>query len=217
MGRWLTRLGRPLGLAVLGGATLMTWPLVWPVHPDARLQTVGGRQIGEAAGYVVALDPEAGILTISSSILSLRPLAIAIDADTPILIRDKHGGVGDLAVDMPVRVAYEIQGQTRRARSVELVVPESDSHVRVRLDDVELAPRVEPVRPALPAAAVDVVPKGPSLAPAPASGAPLSTPVRTIVGRRQAAAVISARPPIEDSELADGTAAVEWLFRSRGR
>ena len=217
MGRWLTRLGRPLGLAVLGGATLMTWPLVWPVHPDARLRTVGGRQIGEAAGYVVALDSEAGILTISSSILSLRPLAIAIDADTPILIRDKHGGVGDLAVDMPVRVAYEIQGQTRRARWVELVVPESDIHVRVRPDDVERAPRVEPVRPALPAAAVDVAPKGPPLAPAPATGAPPSTPVRKIVGRRPAAAVISAPPPIEDGGLADGTAAVEWLFRSRAR
>ncbi|HEU5197313.1 MAG TPA: hypothetical protein VFW70_21430, partial [Methylomirabilota bacterium] len=90
-------------------------------------------------------------------------------------------------------------------------------HVRVRLDDVELAPRVEPIRPALPAAAVDVAPKGPPLAPAPATGAPPSTPARKIVGRRQAAAAISARPPIEDSGVADGTAAVEWLFRSRGR
>lgn len=233
MRRWLTRLGLLLAIVVLGGGTFLAWPFVWPANPDATLRTVAGRQVGEATGYVVSLDAEAGVLTISSSIFGLRPVALAIDADTPITIRDKQGGLGDLAVDMPVRVAYEIEGETRHARSVELVVPDSESRVRVPTDiltppasasspptpTVDLPSRAEPARPAVPAAAVDVAPKQPALVPA----AMRPAPTRTIVERTHAATPppaatpASARPPIEDEKAIEAAAARAAAAPSRAR
>jgi hypothetical protein len=246
MRRWLPRLGLAVGLAVLGGAGLVAWPLVWPANPDARLREVAGRQVGEATGHVVSLDAEAGVLKISSSILGLRPVTLAVDATTPIRVRDKQGGLGDLAVDMPVRVAYELDGRTRRARSVELVVPGTDAGAAVPAavfsapanaapspTVVDPPPRVEPQPPARPAAA----PQPPPLPPAPAAKAPVVTAPRKVVER--APVVAPARPPVEDEKAierariapstpaaprpaddgapADGSAAIDWLLRSRGR
>lgn len=248
MRRWVKRLVLPPGVVVLAGVVLAAWPLVWPADPDASLRTVAGRQVGEATGYVVSLDPEAGVLKISSSMFGLRPVTLAVDPNTPITVRDKQGGLGDLAVDMPVRVAYEIQGQMRHARSVELVVPESESRVRVPSDvlpaSVSPTPNVEKtssVRPAPSAAAVDVAPKRPLFAPVPATSAPTPLPVRKLVERPQAAPPVPARQPVEDEKAleaaaarreaapsrasrpaedggaVDGTAAIDWLLRSRER
>jgi len=292
MRRWVMRLGLPLGVVVLAGVVLVAWPLVWPADPDASLKTVGGRQVGEATGYVVSLDPEAGVLKISSSIFGLRPVTLAVDANTPITVRDKQGGLGDLAVDMPVRVAYEIQGHMRHARSVELVVPESASRVRLPSDvltpaagaaptpsaetpspvrptpaaaAVEGAPKQPPVAPApavdaapkrpsvTPAPAVDAAPKRPPVAPVPAvdvapkrpplpaMSAPTPPPARKVAERPRPAPPAPAREPVEDEKAleaaaarreaaaaraprpaddggaVDGTAAIDWLLRSRDR
>ena len=242
MRRWLTHVGVVAGLAVLAGAGVAAWPLLWPADPDDSARTVEGHRVSEATGYVISLDPEAGLLKISSSILGLRAVALAIDANTPITVGDKQGGLGDLAVDTPVRVAYELEGQTRRARSVELVVPESDT--RVGSSDIFSAPAsaasaprpsteplpvVEPERAVQPAARVDVAPKRPPLTPV-TTPRP-ATPPRKVVERTPAA--VQARKPRVDEKVlpaapaapkaadetgpADGSAAIDWLLRSRGR
>ena len=43
-------------LVVLGAAALIVWPLLWPPDPDASVQLVNGRLMGEVTGYVGRVD-----------------------------------------------------------------------------------------------------------------------------------------------------------------
>ena len=117
--RLLTLAGVAVGLALVAGGGAMLRPLVWPQDPDASLQMVNGRLVGEAMGYVSAVDSDERILKISASILGLRAVTLSVGNDATIMIGDKQGGLGDLSVDMPVRVSYALDGDTRRAMAVE--------------------------------------------------------------------------------------------------
>jgi hypothetical protein len=111
-------------VVVLGAAALIFWPLLWPPDPDASVQLVNGRLVGETAGYVGRVDGDARIVEVSSSLVGWRPLALVVNEQTSILIQDRQGGFGDLAKDLPVRVSYEVVGDQRVARSIEVMADE---------------------------------------------------------------------------------------------
>ena len=59
-------------LVVLGAAALIVWPLLWPPDPDASVQLVNGRLIGEVTGYVGRVDRDAHTLDVSASLVGWR-------------------------------------------------------------------------------------------------------------------------------------------------
>jgi hypothetical protein len=112
---------------VLGAAALMLWPLLWPPDPDASVQLVSGHLVGETSGYVGRVNHDAQTVDVSSSLIGWRPIVLAVNEQTSILVQNRQGGFGDLTKDLPVRVSYEIVGDRRLARSIEIVADERES------------------------------------------------------------------------------------------
>ena len=108
-------------LVLLSAGALMVWPLLWPSDPDASVRLVNGRLLGEATGYVGHIDRDARTVDVSASLLGWRPVVLVVNESTAILVHNRLGGFGDLWKDMPVRVAYEVLGNRRLARSIEVV------------------------------------------------------------------------------------------------
>ena len=108
-------------VVVLGAAAMMLWPLLWPPDPDASVQLVDGRLIGETAGYVGRVDRTTQTVDVSSSLVGWRPIIVVVNDQTAIMVQNRHGGFGDLLKDLPVRVSYEVVGGRRLAKSIEVV------------------------------------------------------------------------------------------------
>ena len=113
-------------LVVLGAAALIVWPLVWPPDPDASVQLVNGRLMGEVTGYVGRVDRDARTLDVSASLVGWRPVPLTVNESTSILVQNRQGAFGDLWKDLPVRVSYEVVGDARLAKSIEVVAAESE-------------------------------------------------------------------------------------------
>ena len=111
---------------VLGAAAMMLWPLLWPPDPDASVQLVNGRLIGETAGYVGRVDRTAQTVDVSSSLVGWRPIMVVVNDQTAILVQNRQGGFGDLLKDLPVRVSYEVVGDRRLAKSIEVVTEDGE-------------------------------------------------------------------------------------------
>ena len=242
-------------MALLVGGGAMLRPFVWPEDPDASLQMVNGRLVGEAMGYVAAVDSDERILKISASVLGLRAVTLSVGDDATIMIGDKQGGLGDLAVDMPVRVAYALDGGTHRAMAVERLAPGTsvrassiapDSARANSVSNVELPPRPaaaarpQPVPKPAPQPVLQPIQQPaaqPKLARPPAIESTAASP-RTATERPRAErpatpqaapaprsveparSVSAPRPTVEraaEEGGADGSAAIDWLLKSRGR
>lgn len=132
-------------IVVLGAAVLMLWPLLWPPDPDASVQLVNGRLIGETAGYVGRVDREAHTVDVSSSLVGWRPIVLLVNEQTAILVQDRQGGLGDLLKDLPVRVSYEVVGETRLARSIEIITDDGGRSRAAASTAVKPAGRAQPV------------------------------------------------------------------------
>jgi len=113
-------------VVVLGAAAMMLWPLLWPPDPDASVQLVNGRLIGETAGYVGRVDRMAQTVDVSSSLVGWRPIMVVVNDQTAILVQNRQGGFGDLLKDLPVRVSYEVVGDRRLAKSIEVVTEDGE-------------------------------------------------------------------------------------------
>jgi hypothetical protein len=167
-------------LVVLGAAALMIWPLLWPPDPDASVQMVNGRLIGEATGYVGRIDRDTRTVDVSASLLGWRPIVLIVNETTSILVQNRQGGFGDLWKDMPVRVSYEVVGDARLARSIEVVTGDAAPSREVVSGAVR-APA--PPQAATPASAASpapaTVPNPPAASPptAASSPAPAAPPV----------------------------------------
>ena len=155
------------GMTLIGGFSFIVWPLLSPAEPEARF--MNGRLVGETTGWVTRVDHEGRVLQVSRSFFGFRSQEFIISRDATILIRDKEGGLGDLYQDMPIRVAWEKVGDTRRAHSIELVVGNSTT-----------ARAIPPPRsveaPADQLRRSETTPAPPTVAPAPDS-APGPSPV----------------------------------------
>jgi hypothetical protein len=108
-------------VVVLGAAALMLWPLLWPPDPDTTIQLVNGRLVGETSGYVGRVDRDARTVDVSSSLVGWRPVVLVVSEQTAIQVQDRRGDIDDLVKDGPVRVSYELVGDKRLARSIEVV------------------------------------------------------------------------------------------------
>jgi hypothetical protein len=113
-------------VVVLGAAAMMLWPLLWPPDPDASVQLVNGRLIGETSGYVGRVDRTAQTVDISSSLVGWRPIMVVVNDQTAIMVQNRQGGFGDLLKDLPVRISYEVVGDRRLAKSIEVVTEEGE-------------------------------------------------------------------------------------------
>ena len=113
-------------VVVLGAAAMMLWPLLWPPDPDASVQLVNGRLIGETAGYVGHVDRTAQTVDVSSSLVGWRPIMVVVNDQTAIMVQNRQGGFGDLLKDLPVRVSYEVVGDRRLAKSIEVVTEDGE-------------------------------------------------------------------------------------------
>ncbi len=235
--RLLTLARVAVGVALLTGGGAMLRPLVWPEDPDASLQMVNGRLVGEATGYVAAVDSTERILKISTSVLDLRPVTLSVGNDATIMIGDKQGGLGDLAVDMPVRVAYSLEGGSRRAIAVERlaagtsvrgtsIAPDTAGANGVTNVDPPPVPQPKVARPpasestaASPPTAVERPRTEPLVTPrAERPVTPVAAPAPKAV--EPARSVSAPRPSVErttEEGGADGSAAIDWLLKSRGR
>lgn len=174
-------------LVVLGTAALIVWPLLWPPDPDASVQLVNGRLLGEATGYVGHIDREARTLDVSASLVGWRPVVLVVNESTAIVVHDRQGGFGDLWKDMPVRVSYEVVGDRRLARSIEVV---SGDDGRSRGVNGAATPAVVAPPAVPPPATVSTPPAGP---PVPA-GAADPGPVQPAPDTPPAGAVASPPP-----------------------
>jgi hypothetical protein len=177
-------------LVVLGAAALMLWPLLWPPDPDASVQLVNGRLVGETSGYVGRIDRDARTIDVSPSLVGWRPIVLIVNESTAIMVQNRQGGFGDLWKDMPVRVSYEVVGDARLARAIEVVGGEGDSPQAAVVNGSVTQPAV-PAPALLPPSAAAVAPAGaapaaspptPQLravepAPSPTSGPPAAQPV----------------------------------------
>jgi hypothetical protein len=224
---------------------------------------VDGRLIGEAAGYVAAVDRELRTIAVSRSLFGWWPIVVSVKPDTVITVQSREGAFGDLAGDMLVRVTYEVVGGTRMARSIEIggpseappsppstvpparAVPATPAPTAPapppsasRLAEQQAAPVAMPAPPPGPAPraaapserqAAPVVTPAPPPSPAPrvtiplerlappASPAPAPPVVRAEPRPPRVAADVDAapRPESVESDSADGSAAIDWLFDQR--
>jgi len=189
-------------IVVLGAATLMLWPLLWPPDPDTTVQLVNGRLVGETSGYVGRIDLDARTVDVSSSLVGWRPVVLVVNDQTAIQLQDRRGDIGDLVKDTPVRAFYEVVGDRRLAKSIEVVTDESGRAGGAASD----AGRTPPSQQARPETEGTPGPSAPASAAgmppadvAPAAGATAS-PAGTIVkgpgGVAPPRASAAAAPPV---------------------
>jgi hypothetical protein len=112
-------------VVVLGAAALLLWPLLWPPDPDTTVQLVNGRLLGETSGYVGRIDRDAQTVDVSSSLVGWRPVVLVVNDETTIQLQDRRGDIADLVKDVPVRVSYEVVGDRRLAKSIEVVTDDT--------------------------------------------------------------------------------------------
>jgi len=174
-------------VVVLGAAAMMLWPLLWPPDPDASVQLVNGRLIGETSGYVGRVDRAAQTVDISSSLVGWRPIIVVVNDQTAITVQNRQGGFGDLLKDLPVRISYEVVGDRRLAKSIDVVTEDSE---RARAAAGGTATGVvTPAVPALPPVGAVTPSRPPADAPAQAARPPADLP---------APRAVDVRPPRAD-------------------
>ncbi len=156
-------------LVVLGAAALIVWPLLWPPDPDASVQLVNGRLVGEVTGYVGRVDRDARTLDVSASLVGWRPVPLTVNESTSILVQNRQGAFGDLWKDLPVRVSYEVVGDARLAKSIEVVAAEAEIARAAATSAVKTpaSPGSGAPAPAAAPASSAVAPAGPVTPPAP--------------------------------------------------
>jgi hypothetical protein len=86
---------------------------------SARLELAGDAQ-GQTQGRVQAVEPDTGIVRLSSGFLGLMSVAIHVTPRTLIIVGDKEGGIGDIRPGERVRAAYEARAGVREATRVDL-------------------------------------------------------------------------------------------------
>jgi hypothetical protein len=175
-------------LVVLGAAALMLWPLLWPPDPDVSVQLVNGRLLGEATGYVGRIDRDARTVDVSASLVGWRPVVLTVNEATAILVQNRQGGFGDLWKDMPVRVSYEVVGDHRLAKSIEVVTSDGEP-TRAVNGAVSTPPGASSVAPVS-----SIVPTPAAVAPAPAVVAPPATAPPASVAPPPAARAVEPAP-----------------------
>jgi predicted component of type VI protein secretion system len=168
--------------------------------------------MGETSGYVARVDRESQTVGVSASLLGLRPVMVAVNGETLIMVQDRQGGFGDLWKDLPVRVAYEVLGDTRVARAIEILTAVDAPSLRPALENLP-TPARGPGSPPPPTASRHPVAEPPARPAQPtAAKGPLTRSETSGAGIQERRADDSA-----DADVKDGTAAIDWLIKGSRR
>jgi hypothetical protein len=134
--RWLRAAAAAGGVATLvamtgwGAARLIPGPLLTALAPG--LTTLGrgawlvGAAHGEARGWVQTVEPDTGLIRVSSGFLGLMSVVLRVTPDTLIVVGNKEGGFGDIRLGEQVSAAYEVRPGALQARRVEVFPPRRD-------------------------------------------------------------------------------------------
>jgi hypothetical protein len=124
--RGLTALAAGLVL-LAAGAVLVRTPAPWILRASeyeaSAVSRVGHGGHGEAQGRVQTVEPETGVIRLSSGFLGLMSVAIVLTPDTVIVVGDKEGGFGDIRQGERVLAAYEVRSGVLEATRVEVFPP----------------------------------------------------------------------------------------------
>jgi hypothetical protein len=131
--RWLRAVAAAGGVATLvamtgwGAARLLPGPLLTALAPGlpalGRGAWLMGAAHGEARGWVETVEPETGIIRVSSGFLGLVSVVLRVTPDTLIVVGNKEGGFGDIRLGERVSAAYEVRPGALQARRVEVFPP----------------------------------------------------------------------------------------------
>jgi len=175
-----------LALGLTAGLAGVIPRLLWPA-PGVAARAIRDRSEGEIAGYVARVDLAGRRVEIAANALGFHPIEVKLTDETTIVVHGKQGGPGDLWVDMPVRVSYEVRDNVHVAKSI--LVATADG----REGNVSAATRSAPapppapvtpavretsraVKPAMPAAAAPPIPDTGMRAPLDRANTGVATP-----------------------------------------
>jgi hypothetical protein len=216
-------------IALVGGLGVAAVLLVQPAldWPSDQSRPLAGRAVVELSGRVTNVEPRAGAVWIAPTALGFNARRLLIDGATRILVGDKEGGLGDVAVGARVAAICEPGDGAPVARWIGVNLDAETLRVAALRADTP-APQ-----PPAPAERVSKVPPPPVLAAPPA--APPAAPSRPAApralapSRAQPAAPRALPPPraqLPDREPAarpgaptsdDPGAVIDWLLRQSGR
>jgi hypothetical protein len=116
-----------LAMAAVGAARLMPGQLLTALAPGlsalVRSAWSMGTAHGEARGWVETVEPDTGIVRVSSGFLGLMSVVLRVTPDTLIVVGNKEGGFGDIRLGERVSAAYEVHPGALQARRVEVFPP----------------------------------------------------------------------------------------------
>jgi hypothetical protein len=119
-----------LAMAAVGASRLMPGQLLTALAPGlsalVRSAWSMGAAHGEAQGWVQRVEPDTGLIRVSSGFLGLMSVVLQVTPDTLIVVGNKEGGFGDIRLGERVNAAYEVQPGALQARRVEVFPPSRD-------------------------------------------------------------------------------------------
>ena len=200
-------------VTVLAVAGTVTWSLVHRPNLDAPPPLREGPMLGDMTGYVGQVDRSAQTVAISDDVSGVRSVSLVVTKDTSITVNGKPGGLDDLSKDMPVRVFYEVRGDVKYLTSLQ-IIPRDTQGAKEAPPSAETTPVAPPAVSPAPAVARASAPARPVTAATPRR----SRPAHTSAG--EPAPIVPPRAADTaptDTDISDGTAAVDWLLRESRR
>ena len=218
--------------AVLSIVAIVAWSMQNRSDPVPSAPLTGGPALGELTGYVGRVDLKAGTVEVAGNLVGLRPVTMAVTDGTSIMVHDKRAGLGNLTKDLPVRVFYEVRNDVKYATSIKVIADDAQAKVSSP-DAADTRPPVAAQSPTVttPPAPPPVASTPPAARPVPpmtdrvsasfkTGASPAPTPSRTPAPTAEAASPPS--PPASvprqaDTDVGDGSAAVDWLLKESHR
>jgi hypothetical protein len=119
-----------VAMTVVGASRLLPGQLLTAFAPGlaalGRTAWSMGTAHGEAQGWVQMVEPDTGIIRVSSGFLGLVSIVLRVTPDTLIVVGDKEGGFGDIRPGERVNADYDVRPDALHARRVEVFLPGRD-------------------------------------------------------------------------------------------
>ena len=106
---------RGLSTLVVAAVILAVSRLVVPMVPG-----LVGEVLAEARGRVEMVEPETGVIRVSSGFLGLMSVELVVTPETLIVVGDKEGGFTNIREGERVVATYEVRPDTLWAKRVEV-------------------------------------------------------------------------------------------------
>jgi hypothetical protein len=126
--RWLRGLSTLVIAAVILAVSRLVVPMVPGLLPAlernlpflSRGASLVGEVLAEARGRVEMVEPETGVIRVSSGFLGLMSVELVVTPETLIVVGDKEGGFTNIREGEHVIATYEVRPDTLWAKRVEV-------------------------------------------------------------------------------------------------